>query len=131
MARRSHKHLNILLPPAAAHDTVRHELHKSLEDGPLSAQDISSRISISEKDVYEHLEHIRAILHRIGKRLVIRPAVCCKCGFIFNKRERLTKPSKCPVCRSESIHEPLFSYWSKIILPRTSVVNQDLINSDK
>jgi predicted Zn-ribbon and HTH transcriptional regulator len=94
--------------PVVAHETVRHELLAELEDGPLSALEISGRISISEKDVYEHLEHIRTTLHRSGKRLAIQPAECVKCGFIFKKRERLKKPSKCPVCRSESIHDPLF-----------------------
>jgi predicted Zn-ribbon and HTH transcriptional regulator len=95
--------------PVTAYDTVRRELLAELEDGPLSALEISGRISISEKDVYEHLEHIRATLHRLGKRLAIQPAECVKCGFVFKKRERLKKPGKCPVCRSESIHAPLFS----------------------
>jgi transcriptional regulator len=95
--------------PVVAYDTIRHELLVELEEGPLSARDISGRISISEKDVFEHLEHIRATLHRTGKRLAVQPAECVKCGFVFNKRERLKKPSKCPVCRSEFIHDPLFS----------------------
>jgi transcriptional regulator len=92
-----------------AHETIRHELLAELEDGPLSAHEISGRIRISEKDVYEHLEHIRTTLQHTGRRLAIQPAECKKCGFVFSKRERLTKPGKCPVCRSESIHRPLFS----------------------
>jgi predicted Zn-ribbon and HTH transcriptional regulator len=98
-----------LRPPPEAHDTVRHELLVELEEGPLSAREISGRIGIAEKDVYEHLEHIRATLHRSGRRLVVQPAECVKCGFVFSKRERLKKPSKCTLCRGESIHEPLFS----------------------
>ena len=101
--RRSNEH-----QPAPAHDTVRRELLAELEEGPLSALEISGRISISEKDVYEHLEHIRTTLHRTGRHLAIQPAECVKCGFVFIKRERLKKPGKCPVCRSESIHDPLF-----------------------
>jgi predicted Zn-ribbon and HTH transcriptional regulator len=96
-------------PPAAAHDTVRHELLAELERGPLSALELSGRVGISEKEVYEHLQHIRTTLHRNKRRLVVQPAECVKCGFIFHKRERLKKPSKCPVCRGGFIHEPLFS----------------------
>lgn len=77
-----------------------------LGDGPLSARDISGRAGVSIDEVYDHLEHIRKSL---GKKLDIVPAECKKCGFVFRKRERLKKPGKCPVCRSESIEEPLFS----------------------
>lgn len=109
MSGKKEEHLSGLRPPPAAHDTIRHELLVELEEGPLSALDLSGRIGISEKDVFEHLMHIRTTLHRSERRLVVQPAECAKCGFIFHKRERLTKPSKCPVCRSESIHAPLFS----------------------
>ena len=96
-------------PPAEAHDTVRHAIITELEEGPLSARDLSGRVGISEKEVAAHLEHIRASLHRNGRYLEVQPAECAKCGFVFEKRGRLTRPGKCPVCRSESIHAPLFS----------------------
>jgi predicted Zn-ribbon and HTH transcriptional regulator len=92
-----------------ADDTVRHEIAVVLAGGPVSARDISGRVGIPEKDVYGHLEHIRETIHRSGARLDVIPAECVKCGFVFSKRERLTKPGRCPVCRSESIHAPLFS----------------------
>jgi predicted Zn-ribbon and HTH transcriptional regulator len=92
-----------------ADDTVRHEITAILEGGPVSARDISGQVGIPEKDVYGHLEHIRETLHRRGGQLEVTPAECVKCGFVFNKRERLTKPGRCPVCRGESIHAPLFS----------------------
>jgi len=96
-------------PPVAAQDTIRHELLAELEEGPLSARDISGRIGISEKDVYYHLEHVRTTLQRLGRRLTVQPAECVKCGFVFEKRGRLKKPGKCPVCRSEYIRAPFFS----------------------
>ncbi len=96
-------------PPAEAHDTVRHLIMSELEQGPLSARDISGLVGISEKEVAGHLEHIRQSLHRTGRRLTVQPAECARCGFVFDKRERLTRPSRCPVCKSESIHAPMFS----------------------
>jgi transcriptional regulator len=113
MSRKRDEHRPGVRQPAPAHDTVRQKLLAELEEGPLSALAISGRIGISEKDVYEHLEHIRTTLHRAKRRLAIQPAECMKCGFVFIKRERLKNPGKCPVCRSESIHDPLFCLTEK------------------
>ena len=93
----------------ADHDTVRQSIIHALEAGLLSALDVSGMVRIPEKEVAGHLEHIRTSLHRSGRTFVVQPAEWVKCGFVFEKRERFTRPGKCPVCRSESIHAPLFS----------------------
>lgn len=95
--------------PLEKHDTLRHEIIALMGEHPVSARDISGEVRISEKDVLDHLEHIRAALHARGQHLDIAPAVCKKCGFEFKKRERLKKPGKCPVCQGEQIEPPLFS----------------------
>ena len=95
------------VPPSAT-GTARHELLSLLSKGIFSAKELSGLIRISEKEVYDHLDHVRKSMHR-GGWLVIAPAECRKCGFVFSKRERLRKPGRCPVCRAESIQEPLFS----------------------
>lgn len=95
--------------PAERHDTIRHEIIDVLTGQTLSAKDISAHVRISEKEVYEHLEHIRMSMGRGGRELIITPAACKKCGFEFRKRDKLKKPGRCPVCRSEAIEEPLFS----------------------
>jgi predicted Zn-ribbon and HTH transcriptional regulator len=95
--------------PAEAKDTVRHRILIELVQGPLSALELSGIVGIPEKEVAGHLQHIRQSLHRTDRHLVIQPAECAKCGFVFEKRERLTRPGRCPVCRSESVHAPLFS----------------------
>ncbi len=95
--------------PAEAHETIRKTIMHALEEGPLSAMEISGLAGIPEKEVAGHLEHIRTTAHRAGREFVVTPAECVKCGFVFEKRGKLTKPGKCPVCRSESIHAPLFA----------------------
>lgn len=95
--------------PASMHDTMRREIMSTLEQGPRSAGEISGEVKISEREVYDHLEHIRKTVNKAGKHLMIKPAKCRKCGFVFTKRERLRKPSRCPLCRGESIQEALFS----------------------
>lgn len=97
------------LLPKPAGDTVRHALAGLLTDSSLSARDISTTLRISEKEIYAHLEHLRKSLHAVGGSLDVTPAECRHCGFAFVKRERLTPPGKCPVCRHEAISEPLFA----------------------
>lgn len=94
--------------PQEREDTIRHTIISFLQSQPLSAKEISQDIGISEKEAYEHLEHIKKTVSKSGHILAITPSECNKCGFVFKKRERLKKPGKCPVCFSESISAPLF-----------------------
>lgn len=96
--------------PVAKQETIRRSILALLEEGEHSAKELSSGVRISEKEVYDHLEHIRkTMINSAHQHLHVTPAECKKCGFVFSKRERMKKPGKCPVCRGESIHDPLFS----------------------
>lgn len=94
--------------PLERHDTVRHAILAALADGPHTAQELSAACSIPEKEVYDHLEHIGKTVVHEGRRLVMVPSECRKCGFVFRKRERLKKPGRCPVCRGSSIRDPRY-----------------------
>ncbi len=91
------------------HETFRQEIISVLTGRTLSAREISAEVGISEKDVVDHLGHIRIAVRKSRERLKIIPAECKKCGFRFKKRERLNKPGKCPICRGQQIQEPFFS----------------------
>lgn len=95
--------------PSERHETIRREIMHMLQQGMRSAREISSEARIPEKDVYFHLEHIQKTAHKTDRHLHVQPAECLKCGFAFAKREKLKKPGRCPVCRSELIQEPLFT----------------------
>jgi predicted Zn-ribbon and HTH transcriptional regulator len=88
--------------------TIRQALKELLEGEALSALELSQRLSVPEKEVYEHLAHL-ARAPGPGRRFHLIPSICRKCGFTFTKRERLTPPSRCPVCRGESIKRPRFA----------------------
>ncbi len=90
-------------------ETIRQEMTSLLKGRTLSAREISGMVRISEKEVYEHLEHIRKGRRKTDQQIVVTPAECRKCGFVFKKRDRLKKPGKCPICRSEMVTDPLFS----------------------
>lgn len=88
--------------------TLRQRLRGALEEETLSARELSGRLGIPEREVYGHLEHLRLSLQGAGRELNILPPRCRKCGFLFRKREKLTKPGRCPRCRHTLIAEPLF-----------------------
>ena len=99
--------------PEERYETLRRRIATLLREGPLSGREISNELRIPERDVYEHLEHIRKTMNKGEYKLVVLPARCNKCGFVFRKRGRLKKPGKCPLCRSESVEEPVFSVESR------------------
>jgi predicted Zn-ribbon and HTH transcriptional regulator len=88
--------------------TVRQMIIDILLEGPATAKELSARVRIPEKDVLPHLAHIRKSLQHGRQRLVMDPAYCRTCGFVFRKRERLRKPGRCPACHHSFLEEPVF-----------------------
>lgn len=99
--------------PVEQVNTLRQQIVALLQQRAVSAKDLSMEIGMPEKQVYDHLEHIRRSFRQQGRSLRIEPARCKKCGFIFEKRQRFHKPGKCPVCRGQAIAEPRFSLPSR------------------
>ncbi|MGE5663969.1 MAG: transcriptional regulator [Deltaproteobacteria bacterium] len=89
-------------------ETARRRILLLISERPLTAKAISADVRIPEKEVRGHLEHLRKTLRREGRRVAVTPAECLACGFVFRKRERFAAPGRCPVCRGESVSEPLF-----------------------
>ncbi|AEC52299.1 hypothetical protein PNA2_1383 [Pyrococcus sp. NA2] len=65
----------------------------------------------AKKIILEDLKVIARIAKREGMVLLVRPAQCRKCGFIF--RPEINIPSRCPRCKSEWIEEPRFKLERK------------------
>ena len=87
--------------------TIRQTIAFVLRDREMTAKEISQAVGIREKEVYEHLVHIARSKMADGKFTLI-PSTCKNCGFVFRKRDRLTPPGKCFICRSEAITPPRF-----------------------
>ena len=101
------------MPKMTDRITIRQEIRNLLTaDNLLTAKEISKIIRIKEKDVIDHLNHIAKSVGK--KNFIMEPSVCMKCGFVFNKRERLTSPGRCPVCKHEGISEPRFGIKSDL-----------------
>lgn len=97
-----------MIPPGA-NATPRQRIVGELERGVMTTRDLSQRLGLSEKEVAGHLEHVVKSL-KPPRRLVITPASCHQCGFVFRSRarHRFSTPSRCPRCRHEGISPPLF-----------------------
>lgn len=84
--------------------TVRQQLLDTLDNGPLSAAELSRLVRRSEKEIQEHLDE----LIKAG-RIETLPPSCAGCGFRFDDRRKSKKPGKCPRCRSTRIRPPRFT----------------------
>ncbi len=76
--------------------------------GPKTALELSGEVGCPHKQVAEHLQHLAKSLRREGAALGVLPARCHGCDHVFDDRGRLTRPSRCPACRSERIDPPRF-----------------------
>lgn len=88
--------------------TIRQEMMELLFQREHAAIDLSQLLRIREKDVYEHLDHIRRSMGSQGKKLTVTPARCLECYYTFETRRRLSKPGRCPRCRGEHIEDPKY-----------------------
>ncbi len=84
----------------------RKELLELLQEGPLTVAEIARRFEAKPKEVAEDLRHLAKSLKHEAYRLVVEPAVCMKCDFVFSK-EKLMKPGKCPECKGTWIDDPV------------------------
>jgi transcriptional regulator len=92
--------------------TPRQAMKELLAEQPYSSLELSQLLSLSEKEVLEHLSHLARAISP-GLHFKIIPSVCKHCGFVFKKRDRLTRPSRCPICQHESISRPRFALVGK------------------
>jgi transcriptional regulator len=92
--------------------TTRQAMKELLAQQPHSSLELSQLLSQSEKEVLGHLTHL-ARAPGPGMHFRIIPSVCKNCGFVFRKRDRLTRPSRCPLCQQQSISRPRFALVKK------------------
>ncbi|MEJ5376743.1 MAG: transcriptional regulator [bacterium] len=91
--------------------TLRRRMMELLQCGWFTLHEMSRELGINEKEVLEHLQHVARSV-RPGNSLRIEHCRCLGCGFTFTKRNRLSAPSRCPMCRSERLVPPRFTLMS-------------------
>ena len=88
--------------------TIRQKMIDILSLHEMDARQLSGLVGIRENEIIEHLSHIARSLAIKGKKLTIRPAECLGCGYVFKKRQRFTRPSRCPLCKKTHLQSPEF-----------------------
>lgn len=103
---RSHAYHNGMLPPPR---TLRQRIIDLLTDTRKTTDQLARMLGISERQVEEHLAHVvKTVARDRSRRFILEPSMCLDCGFMFRDRTRLTRPSRCPHCRSEGISAPRY-----------------------
>ena len=89
--------------------TVRQRLIGLLIGSKLTSYQLAQLLGIPERQVEDHLGHVvKTIARDHHRRFVLEPSCCHDCEFVFRDRRKLTRPSRCPRCRSESISAPRY-----------------------
>lgn len=86
----------------------RKQLVELLKQKLVTAQELASHFGVRPKDIEQELEHVLKSVKKDGMKLVVEPAKCRKCNFVF-KRDKLDKPTRCPKCKSEWIAAARFT----------------------
>lgn len=88
--------------------TIRQQIIDLLTEKSYDVRELSQALRISEKEVASHLPHVNKSVASQKRKLQVIPATCAECGFTFKDRKRLTKPSRCPKCKSQRIQSPRY-----------------------
>ena len=84
--------------------TFRRDLVKILSAQPRSVSSIARELGLNRRDVEDDLRHAIRSAQAAGHTVVVEPARCKQCGFVFGD-DRLAKPSKCPECKGTRLFE--------------------------
>ena len=86
----------------------RKELLNILTAQPRSVSSLARELGLKRGDVEDDVAHVIRSARAAGHRIVVQPARCRACGFTFAE-DKLSKPGKCPACRSTWLYEAQIS----------------------
>lgn len=86
--------------------TQRQTLIALLAAAPRTASSLARELGLDRVRIEDELRHAIRSAEAAGHRVVIEPARCKACGFLFDP-SRLTKPGKCPSCKGTRLFEAL------------------------
>jgi predicted Zn-ribbon and HTH transcriptional regulator len=94
--------------------TPRQRLLEVLTGGRYTARQLAGLLGLPEREIEDHLLHlVRTVKRDRTRHFIMEPAACTHCAFVFRNRTRLTRPSRCPRCRSEAIADPRYGIEMK------------------
>jgi predicted Zn-ribbon and HTH transcriptional regulator len=87
--------------------TRRQQIVDLLGQAAYGFEGLRAELRLSVRVLEDDLRHVERSLHRGHQRLVVTPAACRECGYLFKGRapKRYHTPSRCPQCKSEKIDD--------------------------
>ena len=86
--------------------THRRQLLELVSGEPRTLSSLARELGLDKRGIEDDLRHMIRSARAAGHAVVVEPARCRQCGFVFDE-DRLTKPGTCPSCRGSRIFEPL------------------------
>jgi hypothetical protein len=84
--------------------TVRKRLLELLSQQPRSVSSLARELGLERGDVERDLRHMIRSARAVGHQVVVEPARCKACGFLFSE-DKLAKPGRCPKCKGTRLFE--------------------------
>ena len=86
----------------------RKDLLALISQQPRSVSSLARELGVTRADIEDHLRHAIRSARAGGHDVVVVPAQCRACGFLFDE-QKLSKPGKCPACRGTRLFEAQIS----------------------
>ena len=86
----------------------RRDLMAMLSALPRSVSSLARELGLTRGDVEDDLRHMIRSARAAGHQVIIDPARCRACDFVF-REDKLSKPSRCPECKQSRILEAQIS----------------------
>jgi transcriptional regulator len=99
--------------------TLRRHIIALLRGQAQDVRALSQALRVQEKEVCAHLAHVERSVAAAGDRFIVTPSQCLLCGYVFEDRRKLTRPSRCPKCKRSKLQSPSF----RIVAPTQSSTN--------
>jgi hypothetical protein len=87
--------------------TTRERIADRLREDAAAASTLAREFEIRTSEALSHVEHIARSLESADEQLLVAPPECESCGF-DGFDDPVNRPSRCPECKSEAVHEPAF-----------------------
>ena len=84
--------------------TLRKHLQDLVSRQPRSVSSLARELGMGRSDLEDQLRHAIRSAQAAGHRIVVEPARCRTCGFVFSE-DKLAKPSRCPACKGSRLFE--------------------------
>lgn len=84
----------------------RRQLLDLVSAEPRTASSLARELGLEKRGMDEDLRHMIRSARAAGHRVIVEPARCKSCGFLFDT-DKFTKPGRSPACRGSRIFEAL------------------------